>query len=86
MLESQIQTSIKNHLQKNGWLVNKLIQCSLNGYPDLLALKAPARAVFIEVKRPGQKPSELQSYRIEQLIKLGFETIVATSKKDVEHL
>jgi predicted mannosyl-3-phosphoglycerate phosphatase (HAD superfamily) len=53
--------------------------------PDLLALKM-GRAVFLEIKQPGKKPSELQAYRIDQLRKQGFEVIVATSKTDIEHL
>lgn len=85
MLESKIQTSIKNHLISKGWLVVKILQCSLNGWPDLQAHKDGV-TVFIEVKQPGKKPTELQAYRIEQLRKRGFETIVATSKTDVEHL
>lgn len=85
MLESKIQTSIKNHLQKKGWFITKLIQTSTNGIPDLLCLK-DGRVVFLEIKQPGKNPTELQLFRIEQLKKNGFETIVATSKKDIEHL
>lgn len=85
MLESQIQSRIKTQLEKNGWLVIKLIQTTLNGIPDLMALKN-GRTVFIEVKRPNNKPTPLQSYRHQQLLKQGFQTLVATSIKDIEHL
>lgn len=85
MLESKIQTSIKNHLTKKGWLITKLIQTSTNGIPDLLCLKN-GRAVFLEIKQPGQKPTPLQLFRIDQLRKTGFEALVATSTKDVQHL
>lgn len=80
--ESQIQTKIKNHLIKNGWHVIKIIQCSENGIPDLLALKN-GRAVFIEVKRPGGKIAPLQEYRIEKLIQNGFTAFIAKSTEDV---
>lgn len=85
MLESQIQTRIKAALEKKGWLVIKLIQTTHNGIPDLLCLK-DSRTVFIEVKRPNNKPTPLQSYRHEQLSKQGFLTIIATSVKDLEDL
>lgn len=47
--------------------------------PDLIALK-DGRVVFIEVKRPGQKPRPLQEYRHKKLREAGFEVIIATSK------
>jgi len=85
MLESQIQSKIKSTLEKRGWLVIKLIQTTHNGIPDLLCLK-DSHTVFIEVKRPGLNPTPLQSYRHQELLKQGFQTIIATSLKDIEHL
>jgi Holliday junction resolvase len=85
MKESEIQTGIKKQLESAGWLVVKCIQMSMNGWPDLQAHKA-GKTVFVECKRPGQKPTDLQLYRHTQLRKQGFEVIVATSLKDIEHL
>jgi Holliday junction resolvase len=82
MRESIIQAGVKKYLEKEGWMVIKLIQTSVNGIPDLLCLK-DGRAVFIEVKQPGKKPTDLQQYRIEKLHKQGFEAISATSVADV---
>jgi len=48
-----------------------LIKTSLNGIPDVLALKG-GEAMFIEVKRSDGKLSELQKIRIEQLKEKGF--------------
>lgn len=75
----------KKQLEKNGWLVVKIIQSTLNGWPDLQALKA-SRMVAIEVKRPGEQPSELQLYRHKQLREQGFEVIVAYSTNETQHL
>jgi Holliday junction resolvase len=83
MREALIQSQIKKYLESNGWLVIKLIQTTMNGIPDLMALKS-GRTVFIEVKQPGKKPTDLQQYRIEKLHKNGFEAFCATSLKDVE--
>jgi Holliday junction resolvase len=84
MRESDIQRSIITHLTKHGWLCIKLIQTSMNGIPDLMALKN-GRTVFIEVKQPGKRPTDLQQYRIEKLHKAGFAAISATSVADVSN-
>lgn len=84
MREAIIQSQIKRYLEANGWLVIKLIQTTMNGIPDLMALKN-GRTVFIEVKQPGKKPTELQQYRIEKLQGAGFEAFCATSLQDVSN-
>lgn len=74
-LESKIQSRIRDKLTAAGWLVNKLIQTSLNGTPDLIAHK-DGRTVYIEAKRPGEKARPLQIHRIEQLKRQGIEAYV----------
>ena len=83
--ESQIQAELIKQLERSGWQVIKLIQTTANGIPDLMVLKN-GRAVFIEVKRPGQYPRPLQLYRIEQLTNNGFEAIIARSVDDIRTL
>lgn len=81
-LESQIQSSIKKKFERAGWTVVKLIQTTMNGIPDLMCLKN-GKTIFIEVKRPGQNPTELQLIRHEQLRKQGFEVLVISDEKGV---
>ena len=72
-------------LTQEGWLCVKLIKTSVNGIPDLLCLKN-GNAMFIEVKQPDGKLSELQNVRIGQLLALGFDVKVWTDyKKDFEY-
>ncbi len=85
MLESAIQTQIRDALKKSGWIVIKLIQTSLNGVPDLMCLKE-GKTVFIEVKQPGKYSTHLQRVRHGQLKSEGFEVIVATGKEQINHL
>lgn len=85
MYESAIQRKIILSLQKSNWIVVKIIQCQLNGFPDLICLKN-SRTVFIEVKQPGKKPAELQEYRIKKLKEQGFEVIIARDPNDIAHL
>ena len=52
-------------------MVIKLIKCNKNGYPDLLAVKSNY-TMFIEVKRPDGKLSELQKLRISEMKSKGI--------------
>ena len=76
-MESKEQTKIKKYLEKDGWIVVKTIQLSESGYPDLFAFRDGA-VLFIEVKREkGGRLSEIQKYRIEQLIAQSFVVLVS---------
>ena len=77
MTEQQIQTKIIKRLKTEGWYVIKLIKTSVSGIPDLLCLKN-GNAMFIEVKQPDGKLSELQNVRIGQLLALGFDVKIWT--------
>jgi Holliday junction resolvase len=69
-LESDIQAKIIRNLTKKGWYVAKIIQTTKNGWPDLLCLK-DGKSVYIEVKRPGGKPSPLQLLRHREIAATG---------------
>lgn len=75
MREAPIQKKVKDNLTLQGWLVVKCIQMSLNGWPDLQAHKN-GRTIFVECKRPGKEPDELQLYRHCQLRKVGFDVYI----------
>ena len=81
-LESKIQSRIISKLREYGYFVTKLSVTSTAGIPDLLAIK-DGRAYFIEVKREGNNPSELQLYRIKELQSYGAVAIVAYSVDDI---
>jgi Holliday junction resolvase len=66
MTEQQIQNKIIKKLEGSGYFVLKLIKCNKNGFPDLIAVKEN-ETIFIEVKRPNGKLSELQKVRINEL-------------------
>ena len=63
---------IIKRLEAEGYYVVKLILTNKPGIPDLLCLKN-GKALFIEVKRPKEKPRPLQEYRMNELRNLGFE-------------
>lgn len=85
-LESATQRKMIVQLEKWDWMVNKVINCSNPGWPDLECYRNKI-AVFIEVKREGETAKELQQYRHKQLREQGFEVISeATSLSDIVHL
>ena len=77
ILESKRQAKIIAKLTQEGWLCVKLIKTSCNGIPDLLCLKN-GESMFIEVKQPDGKLSELQKIRIQQLRDKGFNVKILT--------
>lgn len=78
MTEQQIQSKRIKQLEAEGYYVIKLIRTNKNGIPDLLAIPPGSEVLFSEVKRPGQKPSKLQEYRIKELNNHGIKTEVYT--------
>jgi Holliday junction resolvase len=81
-MESKIQAKIKARFEQAGWIVVKLIQTNCNGIPDLMCLKG-GKTVFVEVKQPGKKPTELQQFRHDQLTQNGFQVFILSSEKDI---
>jgi hypothetical protein len=80
--ESIIQTRIKKKLEGHGWLVVKILQCTLNGFPDLICFKNK-QTVFIECKTISGKPSPLQLYRHEELRKQNFYVLILTDVSQI---
>jgi len=85
MLESQLQRAIIQNLTAEGWLVIKLIKTNTNGIPDLICHRQ-GRTAYIEVKRPGYKPTPLQEYRHRQLQQQQIQVITATSLQCLQTL
>lgn len=85
MLESEIKRKGTQKLESWGWIVLHLIQTNLNGIQDSVIFRN--RVVWlIEWKQPGEKPRELQQYRIRKLREQGFETLVVTDLRQIEFL
>ncbi len=80
-MESKIQSEIIKDLKKRGWIVVKAIMLSLNGFPDIMAFKN-GETIFIEVKDAKGVISEIQKYRINELINQKFRAVVVFSFND----
>lgn len=80
-IEAKLQNKIRKSLKRMGWLVTKHILVSMNGWPDLEAIKEK-RTIRIEVKAPGKKLRPLQEYAHEQIRNHGGEVYTVDSWED----
>ena len=69
---SKYQSKIIKKYKSEGWIVIKTIKLSDSGYPDLFIFK-DGQTKFIEVKKGNDSLKELQKFRIDELIKQGFD-------------
>ena len=75
MRESRIQNKVIKQYESQGWLVVKILQTTLNGWPDLQCHK-DGITLFIEVKADGGILSPLQHHRHSQLRAAGFTVLI----------
>ena len=82
--EATIVAAIVRVAESQGWKPIKIHggPYQLSGLPDLLCLKN-GRAVWLEVKQPGKKPTEIQTRRMAELRERGGTPChVVTSKEE----
>jgi len=77
---SNYQSKIIKQYKSEGWIVIKTIKLSDSGYPDLFLFK-DSKAIFIEVKEKTDTLKEIQKYRIDELIKQGFDAFCLQDTK-----
>jgi hypothetical protein len=85
-LESSITKSIVTSAKARGWWTFKIAggPMQTSGIPDLLCIKH-GRAVFLEVKQPGKKPTPIQEQRIREIRTTGgarAEVVVSRSEAE----
>lgn len=81
-LEKDIQAKVIKELELYGWYCVKLIQTNKNGIPDLLCHKL-GMTMYIELKRPGLKPTPLQDVRHKELRMHGIKVHVVRYVDDL---
>jgi hypothetical protein len=85
-LETAITKSIVKSAKSHGWWTFKIAGGAFQraGIPDLLCVKA-GRAVFLEVKQPGKKPTPLQQHVMQEIREqAGAVAEVVTSKEEAQ--
>jgi len=84
MRESAIQSAIVKKLKKAGYLVNTLGAPA--GFPDIRSWGPDGRAIVIEVKRKGKKPTELQEIYLQKFRDRGYEAYFLDNSKEIDKI
>lgn len=82
--EKSIEPSLKAAVEKAGGWCLKLPALYISGLPDRLCLLPLGRAVFVETKSQGKKPSKLQAAIHNQIRKLGFKVYVVSNREELK--
>jgi hypothetical protein len=83
--EAQIVKTIQRVLDQRGAWHYKTTGVSVAGIPDL-AVAYRGRALHLEVKQPGRKPTARQAYQLDRARRAGAIAEVVTSPHEVELL
>jgi hypothetical protein len=64
---------------------------SVVGLPDRLLLRpkwraTPSTAIFVEFKRPGEEPTQIQQHYLRQFELLGFKAVVVRTRAEFKAL
>lgn len=84
MKESTIEAYLRDQVKAIGGKAYKFVSPGNDGVPDRLVCLPGGRAVFVELKATGKKPTKLQELQQKQLETLGFPVWVIDSKELVD--
>ena len=79
--EKDIEAALVRHIKAVGGLPLKFTSPGRRAVPDRLCLLPGGRVLFVELKRPGERPTPLQAHEHQRLRDLGFEVLVIDSKE-----
>ena len=86
MRERSVEASIIDMVTAAGGYCLKWVCPGRRGLPDRIILLPGAVIIFLEVKRPGEKPTALQEEWLRRLRKLGFRATWADSLEAARHI
>lgn len=82
--EKKIETRLKEGVQKFGGLCIKFPPLFFRGFPDRIVLMPKGRIYFVELKRPGATPTNIQNKVHNQIRALGFTVEVLSTYDEVD--
>ena len=86
MLEATIERYLYDQCKKRGWLCEKFTSPQRRSVPDRIVSLPNGEALFVELKAPGKKPTDLQALDHKRRRKLGFSVEVIDTKEGVDKL
>jgi len=79
MLEKHIERALCERVKKLGGLCEKFVSPGRRSVPDRIVTLPGGKVVFVEVKAPGKKPTELQERDHARRRVLGCRVVVIDS-------
>lgn len=83
MLERDIEKAFVAHVKRLGGMAEKFTSPGRRSVPDRLVTLPDGRIIFVELKRPGQKPTEGQMRDHAKRISLGCDVRVINSMEAI---
>lgn len=77
--EKVFERTMSKYVNDKGGIAIKMLSQFVNGLPDRLYLLPGGRALFVEFKSTGKKPTKIQEHIIGRIRKLGFTVLVVDS-------
>ena len=84
--EKHIEEYLSKQVKKSGGIAYKFSSPARRGVPDRMCLFPESAMMFVELKAPGKKPTNLQLHEHKKIEALGFEVFVIDSKEQVDEL
>lgn len=85
LTENPVERYLLTQARRHGFLCMKFVSPGRGGVPDRI-LVAPAATVFVELKRPGQKPDARQRATHTKLRRHGAEVHVVDDRSGIDAL
>lgn len=83
--ESQVEAKIVAYARSKGCLVYKFSSPARRGVPDRIIIAPGGKVLFLEIKRPGKHPTELQLREMRLLREQGCRAEWTDSAQDGYH-
>ncbi len=86
MREREIEQKLRKQAEARGCLCLKFVSPGRAGVPDRIILAPGGRAVFVELKAPGEQPRPNQLHIHNQLHNLGFAVYVVDNPEQIREV
>lgn len=84
--EKAIEKYLTEKVKGIGGICLKYSNPNMTGFPDRLVCLKGGRTAWVELKSKGKKPAKIQTVRMDELSRLGFDVYTVDSKAAVDVL